>query len=160
VNTELEDGAAGWHDPPAPSLSPRVELEARLLASEPVADTPRSLDDETASYRRMVIVVAASHDTRYYVRECLRARPDIRVAEAQSIASAEKLAMGPYPVLLVVDAVEADLSTTIPAIVLADEQPPGTTTTDVTPGSGRVWLARPFNAESLVALVDKLLGKR
>jgi hypothetical protein len=160
VRPELGDGAAARQDPPAPSLSPRVELEASLLASEPVADQPRALDDDPASYRYTVIVVAATHDTRYYLRECLRARPDIRVAEAESLAGAEQLAIGPYPVLLVVDAAEADLPTTTRAIVLADEQPSGTETADMTPGSGRVWLPRPFNAGSLITLVDRILGER
>ena len=104
-----------------------------------------------------MFVVSRNADSRYYVRECLRARPAIRVLEATTRAFAEPLARQLAPDLLIVDSADDATLSYAPAIVLADERPPGEQNT-VVGGAIRVWLQRPLNAASLLTLVDRMLS--
>ena len=147
-----EDGQEELSDP---SPSSRVDLEAALLASEPGRKAaPGELESPPRRRAWIVMVLSPDPDTRYYVGECLGGRPEMRMVEAGSVAVAELLATHLRPDLLIVDGrITAPLAR-LPAIQLVDERPD-----QPAEGSGlpRAWLARPFNAESLVALVDRML---
>ncbi len=139
-----------------PSPSSRVRLEVAFLdADRVVAAAVVPALDERMSHT--VLVVAAEADVREYVRECLRERTDLRLLEAATVSAAVRLAAEYSPECLVVDEPQRDVVATLtqlPAIVIVDDVPRGTTTW----GARVRLLARPFTAEGLLAEVDQLLG--
>jgi len=68
------------------SPSPRVRLEVAFLDDHPTAPAPAPPLDEQG--RLTVLIVAADEDVRRYARECLRARTDLRILDAATIAEA------------------------------------------------------------------------
>jgi hypothetical protein len=104
---------------------------------------------------RQTVIVVAGDETRSYVRECLSARPEICIVEVGAVSGFREPGGGPGPMLLIVEAGAVDVPRTLPMIVLADDRPGGD---GREPSETRVWLARPFNAGSLVALVDQIFG--
>jgi len=102
-----------------------------------------------------VLVVIADADVRQYVRECLRDRVDLRVFEAPTVAIAEHLAELHPPRILIVERRDlAGLSAIEHArvVVIADDVSP-----DAVPNDRLVTLLRPFGAQDLEAIVDRLL---
>ena len=136
--------------------SARVRLEVAFLEDHEAAPNPDPPAAPGEQPRLTVLVVAAEVDLRCYVRECLRARNDLRVLEAATATEACTLAESCPPDLLVVDESEGDALPALPqvrAIVIVDDVPHGS------PDSARVrLLARPFTGEGLVREVERLLG--
>ena len=150
-------GGGGQEDLPAPALSPRVDLEAALLASEPVARGGRAEQEPAPPRVRTVLIISSDADTRYYVRVCLLALPCVRVLEFSSLTTTEQFAQV-RPDLFIVDRVASAGLGPGPVIVLADDPPPTMDQSGGVPLAETAWLARPFNAGSLVALVDRMLA--
>ena len=137
--------------------SPRVQLEVAFLDDDQAAPAPASpaMLDERACLT--VLVVAAETDLRRYVRECLRARSDLRIVEAGTVTEALTLAASRSPELLVVDEPESVVLSTLSelrAIVIVDDVP----RRSPAPGARVRLLARPFTGEGLVEEVHRLLG--
>ncbi len=148
-----DGGDDGVSREPAPSLSPRVRLEAALLDAH--RTTPATAPDERACL--IVLVVAGEADLRRYVRECLRDRPDLCLIEAATMTAAVALAARHQPACLVIDGPERDVLAALAshrAVLLVDDLPrdPPALATHLR------LLARPFSASELVAEIDRLLG--
>jgi hypothetical protein len=134
-----------------------VRLEVACLDPDQAAPVPAptaALDERTF---RTVLVVAAETDLRRYVRECLRARTDLRLLEAATLSAAVTIAAEFWPELLVVDEPESDVLVSLSklrAIVIVDDVP-----LDAGAQETRVrLLARPFTADGLLTEVGQLLG--
>lgn len=149
------DGGASDRGSVTLSSSARVRLEVAILAADHAA--PETLDVGVRQPAgRTVLMVAAEADVRWYVRECLRERPDIRVIEAASVREAVQRAERDAPHLILADGPEADVVVSLPefrAIVITDEA----VAADAPPNARVTLLARPFSATALVAAVDGLL---
>ena len=151
----MNDDAARDSDDRAPSASPRVRLEVDLLVSDHAAPLPTpAIGDRREQHT--VLIVAGDADVRRHVLECLRDRSDFRVVEAATIAMARRLAALESPELLIVDAPDAgilDAIENVRAVLMVN---------DVAPARVRdariATLARPFGAQDLQALVDRLLS--
>jgi hypothetical protein len=140
--------------------SARVRLEAALLdvalldAHGAVPAPAPALGGDASP---TVLVVAAEADLRRYVRECLRDRPALRLAEAATLRGAVALAARHPPACLVVDERERDVLAALAsyrAVLLLDDLPHAVPTR-----APRVrLLARPFTAAELVAEIDRLIG--
>ena len=132
-------------------------MEVAFLEDDQVAPTPAPPAAHGEQPRLTVLVVAAEADLRRYVRECLRARGDLRVLEATTTTEALTLAESDSPELLVVDGPESYVLSNLSwlrAIVIVDDVPRG-----ASPSGARVrLLARPFTREGLVEEVGQLLG--
>jgi hypothetical protein len=140
---------------PGSTPSSRVRLEVALLDADQAAPSPAPSPDERPCLT--ALVVAAELDVRRYVRECLRERADVRLAEAASVAAAVALAAQSPPEFLVVDAPERDVVaalSSLRAIVIVDD----VLHDAFTSGTRLRLLARPFTAEALIAEVDRILG--
>ena len=68
------------------SPSPRVRLEVAFLDDQPTAPAPAAPPDEQA--RLTVLIVAAEADVRRSLRDCLRARSDLRILDAATLTEA------------------------------------------------------------------------
>ena len=150
-----ENEPARDRDDRAPSPSARVRLEVELLASDQSAALTAPVPGDE-SQRRTVLMVAEDADVRRYVRECLRDRADLRLLEASAVSTAEQLAALHRPQLLIVDARDAAVLSTIAdvrALLIADDVP-----LDAMPDSRVVRLMRPFGRQDLEALIDVLLA--
>lgn len=132
-------------------------MEVAFLEDDQATPAPAPSAASGEQPRLTVLVVAAEADLRCYVRECLRARGDLRVLEAATTTEALSLAESDRPELLVVDGPESGVLSNLSwlrAIVIVDDVPRGAATpTRVRP------LARPFTADRLVQEVDQLLGR-
>jgi DNA-binding NtrC family response regulator len=143
------------HDPDDRAPSPRVRLEIDLLASDRHAPLSAPAVGDRRE-QRTVLVVARDADVRRHVLECLRERTDLRVVEADTIATATRLAAREPPALLILDTADIALLEAIAevrAVVMVD---------DVGPEAMRdariATLARPFSGRDLESLVDRLLS--
>ena len=68
------------------SPSPRVRLEVAFLDDHQTAPAPAPPLDEQA--RLTVLIIAAEADVRRHLRECLRARSDLRILDAATLIEA------------------------------------------------------------------------
>lgn len=130
-----------------------VRLEVAILAADQAAPAAASDVTNDEPVRLTVLVVAGEADVRWYVRECLRDRADVRVLEAASVAAALTLEAQAAPHLLVIDALMIEMVVALPlarALVIVDNEPRREQAADA-----RVrFLARPFTADQLVTAVS------
>ena len=99
-------------------------------------------------------MVPRDADVRRYVRECLGDRADLRVLEAATIGMATRPAALQPPKLLIVDAPDAgvvDAFMDVHAALIADDVP-----RETMPNARVIALPRPFGAQDLQAIVDRL----
>lgn len=145
-----------------PSLSPRVQLEIAVLASDTTISADAPTEGNVAGLRKLTVLVAAGEtDVRRYVRECLHARTDLRLVEAGSIAATLEAAAHHFPDLLIVDEPQAAAVLhfpTVPVILIADEMPDGQMRDRISASPPLVLLARPFQARGLLEQVNRLLS--
>lgn len=142
---------------PDPHPSPRVRLEVAALDGddEGQPSLAPAVDDE--GRRLTVLIVAGDADLRHYVTECLRERSDLRTMEAATVGIAHAIAAQHALELIVADERTREAIAILPAcraIVLVDDVP-----RDAPPDGGRVrFVARPFTARELMAVVSQSLG--
>jgi hypothetical protein len=151
-----DDDPARDRDDRAPAPSARVQLEVDLLASEQPVSLPDPVPGDHHT-RNVVLVVAGDSDVRRYVCECVRDRADLLVLEASTIAMATRLASVHSVKLLIVDASPPDVQVldrlvNIRAVLLGNDVPQPEIS-----GERITALARPFGAQDLQALVDRLV---
>ena len=150
------DGDAPHDVPASPPPSARVRLEVDILTPghfrAPAPLTEMAGGDAT----RIVLLCAVDADVRQYLRECLREHVDVRIVETDSVAHGVELADAFPPSLLIMDRANAQLASALGAvrgIVIADEPPQQ----ELMPDQRLTALLRPFSAESLSAVVNRLL---
>lgn len=149
-----DDDPARDRDDRAPAPSARVQLEVDLLASEQPLSLPAPVPGDHHT-RNVVLVVAGDSDVRRYVCECVRDRADLLVLEASTIAMATRLASVHSVKLLIVDAPDVrvlDRLVDVRAVLLGNDVPQPAVS-----GERITSLARPFAAQDLQALVDRLV---
>ena len=147
-----DDDPARDRDDRAPAPSARVQLEVDLLASEQPVSLPGPVPGD---HHNVVLVVAGDSDVRRYVCECVRDRADLLVLEASTIAMATRLASVHSVKLLIVDAPDVhvlDRLVDVRAVLLGNDVPQPAVS-----GDRITALARPFAAQDLQALVDRLV---
>jgi hypothetical protein len=151
-------GAAGHDSDPARTpASERLQLEVALLAAEA---TVRADETDRAANGGWVIVLAVSDmDIRDYIKQCLRAQPDLRIVETRTEDDPFDVARRIQARLLISDLPFGPDDTTrargMPVVLIGDELPERLPTGDAI----RIaFLLQPFNARRLLETVEHLLA--
>jgi DNA-binding NarL/FixJ family response regulator len=104
-------------------------------------------------------VVAGKAEVRGYVRECLRARPDLRLVEAARSDDALALVASVRPAVTIIDAQDIVLDPSLMAtccILLVDDSPHASDPL----GAAVRLIARPFTSDQLLAEVAACLHRQ
>jgi DNA-binding NtrC family response regulator len=154
-----EDGGRRDDELPPPSLSPQVQLEIAILAAEMAAPAHAPAAQPHA---RSVLIIAADADLRRYIADCLSENRELHVAAAGSVADAVVCAQQQPPQLILVDAPNVHTREQFHGtctIVVVDELPAAAQrVSDASTTAPVAYITRPFNARSLLELVDRLLA--
>lgn len=163
-------------DPAAAPTSDRLQLEIELLAATPEQTVAPEPIAGPGGRQYTVLAAVVEADLRGYIRECLRERADLRVAETDPgepvLAAIQRL----RPALVIAEVsgipgVEAasaggapgygapndDGLSPLPLLLIGDEAPEPLATGHPRPRTRMVFLAQPFNARRLLDAVERLL---
>jgi hypothetical protein len=173
---DYEDSGPSSRDPAAAPTSDRLQLEVELLtgtSEQIVVPQPVTTPGEP---RYTVLAAVAEADLRSYIRECLRERTDLRVAEADPGEPVLEAIRRLRPALVIAEvsaipgAAAASVASApahgapndyglppLPLLLIGDEAPELLATGHPRPGTRMVFLPQPFNARRLLDAVERLL---
>jgi hypothetical protein len=150
------DAERGDSAPASPSRRVALEVEILAAGAAPPPDAEAGVASETErAGTRLVLVAATDPELFAYVRDCLRARADLRVVEATRNSVADAVARH-HPHLVISDGAGGD--PTVPRILLTDEAPADAPSRSLLGEAPVVVLTTPFNKRRLLEAVTWLLG--
>lgn len=158
MDTPQQAGAAG-HEPDAPRApaSERLQLEVALLAAEPAARANEM--DRTEDGGSTILLAVSDTDIRDYIKQCLRAQPDLRIVETRTEDDPFDVARRVQARLLITDlpfgADDTPRARGIPVVLTGDELPERLPTGDEI----RIaFLLQPFNARRLLETIEHVIA--